>query len=67
MEFWSKRPLIQRILLAAGVGLIVGTAIALNVPGGPAVGGFPVLGLLGFGSSLVAGLWLLFLIWRSRS
>lgn len=28
MEFWSKRSLIQRILLAAGAGLIVGTACA---------------------------------------
>lgn len=47
--------------------LIMGTAIALNVPGGPTVWGFPILGLLGFGSSAIAGLWLLFLIWRSRS
>ena len=45
--------------------LIVGTSIALNVQAGPSVGGFPVLGLMGFATSIAAGLWLLFLIWRS--
>lgn len=47
--------------------LIVGTSISLNVAGGPTLGGVPVLGLLGFSSSALAGMWLLFLIWRSRS
>lgn len=45
--------------------LIIGTSIALNVPGGPSVLGFPVLALIGFATSFTAGLWLLWLIWRS--
>lgn len=47
--------------------LIMGTAISLNVPGGPSIGGIPLLGALGFASSAIGGLWLLFLIWRSRT
>ena len=45
--------------------LIVGTSIALTVSGGPTAWGLPVFGLLGFSSSLVAGVWLLGSILRS--
>ncbi len=45
--------------------LIVGTAIAMTVEGGPELYGLPLLGLLGFLSSLVLGFGLLISIWRS--
>jgi len=45
--------------------LIVGTSIALTVRGGPEVLGLPVFGLLGFTSSMAAGVWLLWSIFRS--
>ena len=46
--------------------LIVGTAIAMTVTGGPTLFGLPFFGLLGFSSSLVAGVWLLVSIARSK-
>jgi ubiquinone biosynthesis protein len=45
--------------------LIVGTSIALTVPGGPQVLGLPLFAFLGFSSSLLAGLWLLWSIQRA--
>jgi ubiquinone biosynthesis protein len=45
--------------------LIVGTSVALTVPGGARVWGFPAVALLGFVSSLVLGLGLLVAIVRS--
>jgi ubiquinone biosynthesis protein len=45
--------------------LIIGTSIALSVSGGPTAWGMPLFGLVGFLSSIVAGVWLLWLIWRS--
>lgn len=46
--------------------LIVGTAISLTVDGGPRLAGIPLFGLLGFSSSIAAGIWLLWSILRSR-
>jgi len=45
--------------------LIIGTSIALTVSGGPRLLGLPLFALLGFGSSLVFGLWLLWSISRA--
>jgi ubiquinone biosynthesis protein len=45
--------------------LIVGTSIALTVPGGPHLLGLPLFSLLGFLSSAAAGVWLLWSILRS--
>jgi ubiquinone biosynthesis protein len=48
--------------------LIIGTSVALTVSGGPRLFGMPFFALLGFVSSLVFGLWLLWSISRaSRS
>ncbi len=45
--------------------LIIGTSICLTVSGGPRIAGMPLFGLLGFGSSLVGGVCLLWSILRS--
>ncbi len=45
--------------------LIVGTAIAMTVQGGPTLFGLPALGFLGFASSLMLGFGLLISLWRS--
>jgi ubiquinone biosynthesis protein len=45
--------------------LIVGTAIALTVPGGPEILGLPLFATLGFACSVVVGLGLLWSIWRA--
>jgi len=45
--------------------LIVGTSIALTVPGGPEVLGLPLFGFLGFTSSIAGGIWLVWSILRS--
>jgi len=45
--------------------LIVGTAISLTVPGGPRLLGLPVFATIGFVSSVVVGLGLLWSIWRA--
>jgi ubiquinone biosynthesis protein len=45
--------------------LIVGTAISMTVSGGPTLLGLPMFGLIGFLSSMAAGVWLLWSILRS--
>ena len=45
--------------------LIVGSSIVMTVQGGPTLLGLPILGLLGFSSAVVGGIWLLLSIWRS--
>jgi ubiquinone biosynthesis protein len=45
--------------------LIVGSSIVMTVPGGPRLFGLPVLGLLGFISAVIGGLWLILSIWES--
>jgi ubiquinone biosynthesis protein len=45
--------------------LIVGTAIALTVPGGPTLLGLPAFALIGFLSSLATGLWLIWAVLRT--
>ncbi|MBS0355857.1 MAG: phosphotransferase [Proteobacteria bacterium] len=50
------------IVIAA---LIIGSAIVMTVDKAPALPGLPSLGLLGFISALIGGLWLLLSIWRS--
>ena len=45
--------------------LIIGTSISLTVAGGPELFGLPLFGSLGFGSSLLVGVWLLWSILRS--
>ncbi len=45
--------------------LIVGSSIIMTVPGGPHLFGLPVLGLFGFISAVIGGLWLILSIWRS--
>jgi ubiquinone biosynthesis protein len=47
--------------------LIVGTAVALTVTAGPKLFGLPVFGALGFASSILIGIGLLFSIMRSGS
>ncbi len=46
--------------------LIVGSSIVMTVPGGPRLFGLPVLGLLGFTSAAVGGIWLMLSIWKSN-
>jgi ubiquinone biosynthesis protein len=46
--------------------LIVGTSISMTTASGPQAAAIPVLGLLGFISSVAAGAWLLASIFRSR-
>ena len=46
--------------------LIVGTSISMTVSSGPHALGWPLLGLVGFASSVAAGTWLIFSIVRSR-
>ena len=46
--------------------LIIGTAISLNVTAGPRSMGLSLFGLLGFGTSIGAGVWLLFSLRRSN-
>ena len=45
--------------------LIVGTAVALQVPYGPRVFDLPLFGVLGFVSSMVVGLWVVWTILRA--
>ena len=45
--------------------LIIGTSIALTVSSAPEIFGLPVFGLMGFLSSIAAGVWLLWSIFRS--
>lgn len=45
--------------------LIVGTSISLTVSSGPSLWGLPVFAALGFASSVVLGLTLIWSIWRS--
>jgi len=45
--------------------LIVGSAIAMTVEGGPTLLGLPFFGLLGFVGASIAGIWLLWSILRS--
>lgn len=45
--------------------LIIGTSIVMTVEGGPTMFGLPLLGLLGFVSAGIGGVWLLISIWRS--
>jgi ubiquinone biosynthesis protein len=44
--------------------LIIGSAIVMTVSGGPTLWGLPLLGVLGFASAGVGGVWLLISIWR---
>ena len=46
--------------------LIVGTSIALTVPGGPQLFGQPAFALIGFLSSLATGLWLIVAVMRTQ-
>ncbi len=53
--------------LAVGLvtsSLIIGSAIVMTVSGGPTLWGLPMLGVLGFGSAGIGGMWLLISIWR---
>jgi ubiquinone biosynthesis protein len=55
--------------LAVGIvvaALIVGSSIVMTVPGGPSLFGVPLLGLFGFISAVIGGLWLLMSIWKSN-
>jgi ubiquinone biosynthesis protein len=45
--------------------LIVGSSIVMTVPGGPSLFGLPILGLFGFISAVIGGLWLIMSIWKS--
>ncbi|MCF7220367.1 ABC1 kinase family protein [Marilutibacter chinensis] len=45
--------------------LIVGSSIAMTVEGGPSMFGLPFFGLLGFVGASLAGIWLLWSIFRS--
>ncbi len=45
--------------------LIVGTSIAMTVGTGPSLFGLPAIGLLGFASSMIVGMWLVWQILRS--
>lgn len=47
--------------------LIIGTSIIMTVkaPGEPEIMGLPVFGFIGYVSASIAGVWLLFSIWRS--
>lgn len=45
--------------------LIVGSSITMTVEGGPSLLGLPLFGLLGFIGAALAGIWLLWSIWRS--
>jgi ubiquinone biosynthesis protein len=45
--------------------LIIGSSIVMTVDRGPVLFGFPLLGLLGFLSAAVTGVWLLISIRRS--
>ena len=45
--------------------LIVGSSIAMTVEGGPTMFGLPLFGLLGFVGASLAGVWLLWSIFRS--
>ncbi|KAF1710721.1 ABC1 kinase family protein [Pseudoxanthomonas sacheonensis] len=54
--------------LAGGLviaALIIGSSITLTVKGGPTLLGLPFFGLLGFAGASLAGLWLLWSIFRS--
>ena len=58
----SANRLAGSLVIAA---LIVGSSIAMTVEGGPAVFGLPFFGLLGFVGASLAGIWLLWSIFRS--
>ena len=45
--------------------LVVGSSITMTVEGGPRVLGLPMFGLLGFVGASLAGIWLLWSIFRS--
>jgi ubiquinone biosynthesis protein len=45
--------------------LIIGSSIVMTVSGGPTLFGLPVFGLLGFLGAGIAGVWLIYSIWRS--
>lgn len=45
--------------------LIIGTSIIMTVKGEPEILGLPVFGFIGYVSATLAGIWLLFSIWRS--
>jgi ubiquinone biosynthesis protein len=48
--------------LVAGMvvaALVIGSSIAMTVPGGPTLLGLPLFGLLGFGGAVAGGVWLL--------
>jgi len=54
--------------LAGGLviaALIIGSSITMTVEGGPTLLGLPFFGLLGFVGASLAGLWLLWSIFRS--
>ncbi|QDH70314.1 ABC1 kinase family protein [Marilutibacter alkalisoli] len=54
--------------LAGGLviaALIIGSSIAMTVEGGPTLLGLPFFGLLGFVGASIAGIWLLWSIFRS--
>ncbi len=55
--------LVIGIVVAA---LIVGSSIVMTVPGGPHLFGLPALGLLGFTSAAIGGVWLMLSIWKSN-
>ena len=45
--------------------LIVGSSIVMTVPGGPRLFGLPALGMFGFISAVIGGVWLMLSIWKS--
>jgi len=45
--------------------LIIGSSLIVTERAGPSMGGFPVLGLLGYAVAGILCLWLFFTIWRS--
>jgi ubiquinone biosynthesis protein len=49
--------------------LVIGSAIVMSVPDGPAVMGIPVLttlGLAGYTAAFVNSIWIIYGMWRSR-
>jgi ubiquinone biosynthesis protein len=52
----SANRLVAGMVVAA---LIIGSSIAMTVPGGPTLVGLPLFGLLGFTGAVVGGAWLL--------
>lgn len=58
----SANRLTMGVVIAA---LVVGSSITMTVAGGPRFLGLPFFGLLGFVGAVLAGIWLVWSIWRS--